>query len=273
MPQFVRDNVTIHYELDGTGIPAVYISGFGDHSNRVLGNLLRHALSQQYQVLSVDNRGSGQTIVGDGASVTLEAMADDIAAIMDQHGITSAHVLGNSMGGCIAMLLALRHPAKVRSLIIAVSFAYSERPSRGEFLLRTGRMMREHNIPLEHINRYNATLLLSDDVFRHEAFIQLWLNGPLDPLFQSNTGFYQQLDALETYDIRDQLERITVPTLVMSSPDDILVPPYLQDEIANGIPHSEMKLYPGGHIFMLLPWCSGQFLQDVLDFWGRHTDK
>ncbi|MBZ0280637.1 MAG: alpha/beta hydrolase [Anaerolineae bacterium] len=271
MPKLQRGNVELHYELDGQGAPVVYISGFGSHSNDMLSAGLRHSISQQYRVLTVDNRGSGQTVVSDGGSVTLEDMADDIAAVMEHHGIGAAHVLGISMGGCIAMLLALRHPAKVHSLIPAVSLPNSNMGTRSEFLLRSTRLMRDQQLPREIINRFNAVYLLSDAVFQYERFMDAWVNAPDDPLRQSRAGFDQQIQALEGYDIREALQNIHVPTLVMSSPDDILVPPSYQDEIAKRIPGAQMKRYPGGHVFMLLPMYNQQFMEDVFAFWAENT--
>jgi len=270
MPKFQRGNVTLYYELDGSGPPAVYISGFGCHSNDLIGTAIRQSLSPQFTVLAVDNRGAGQTITGEGDSVTIEDMADDIAAIMDHYGISQAPMLGVSMGGAIAMTLALRHPQKVKSMVVAVSLAWSQTPSRGIYMLTTSRKMRDAGIPRDLISRYTAVFLLSENSFEYEGLMQAWENSPEDPFQQTQQGFEQQLSAITRYDIRDQLCKINVPTLVMSSPDDLLVPPRLQDEIAKGIPNAEIKHYPGGHAFMVLPMYSPQFFQDVLEFWGRH---
>lgn len=269
MPELQRDNVTLHYELDGKGEPVVYISGFGSHSNDVLSAGLRHSFGRRYRVLSVDNRGSGQTVTPEGTPVSLQAMADDIAAVMDHHGLSAARVVGISMGGCIAMLLALRHPAKVRSLVVAVSLASSNLGSRSEFILRSSRAMRDQKIPSDARNRFSALYLLSDDVFKHDRFIDAWINAPEDPLQQTRLGFDQQMEALAGYDIREAIQQIGVPTLVMSSPDDLLVPPVYQDEIAARIPGAQMKRYPGGHVFMLLPMYNAQFVEDVFTFWAE----
>lgn len=269
MPTLTRENVTLHYELEGSGPPVVYICGFASHSNDVLATLIRQTLSQTYTVLSADNRGAGQTIVGENAPTSFGDMADDIAFIMEHHGMESAHVLGISMGGCIAMLLALRHPSKVKSLVLAVSLAWSPEPSRGRFMLETSRLMRDQGVPREFINRQSAITLLSEELFQYEPFLEAWVNAPRDPYEQSRTGYEQQIAGLTGYDIRDQLPTINVPTLVMSSPDDMLVPPRFQDEIANGIPNAEIKRYVGGHIFMLIPMYSAQFYQDILEFWRK----
>src|SRR5512145_859066 len=138
MPKFLRDGVALHYQLDGSGDPAVYISGFGAHSNDTLASGLRAGLGPHYRLLTVDNRGSGQSPVAAGTTATIADLADDIAALLEQNKMTPAHVLGISMGGCIAMTLALRHPDKVRSLVSAVSLAGDDYPNRGGFLLETG---------------------------------------------------------------------------------------------------------------------------------------
>lgn len=270
MPKFTRGSTTLHYELEGSGAPVVYICGFSSHSNDILGSLIRQEASQNYAILAVDNRGSGQTVVGDGDSVTFPDMADDIAAIMDEHHLGAAHVIGISMGGCIAMTFALRHPEKVKSLIVAVSLANSNLGSRSEFMLRSTRAMRDQGIANEHISRYNAVFLLSEDIFQYEPFMNAWVNAPEDPLQQTSTGFEQQINAFTGYDIRDQLGNINFPTLVISSPDDLLVPPRYQDDIAARIPNAQMKRYPGGHVFMLLPMYHAGFMSDVFAFWSEH---
>ncbi|MBI5668271.1 MAG: alpha/beta fold hydrolase [Chloroflexi bacterium] len=270
MPGFLRNGVEIHYELDGAGEPAVYIPGLGAHSNDVLALALRPVLSERYRLLTVDNRGAGQSCVPAGTVATIDDMADDVAAILDYHGMTPAHVLGISMGGCIAKTLALRHPDKVRSLVSAVSLAHAEYPGRAGFMLETSRMMRNRGVPRDILNRYNAILLLSEAVFRYEAFLDVWVNAPPDPLEMNQAGYDLQKYALERYDIRARLPQISVPTLVMSSPDDLLVPPHFQDEIATLIPGAQIKRYSGGHVFMMLPTQSAQFVQDVLAFWRDH---
>lgn len=270
MPEFIRHGIELHYELEGDGPPAVLVPGMGAHSGDPLSQGLRMAFCSQYRLLTVDNRGSGQSRVPPGTVATIDDMADDIAAILDFHGMTNARVLGLSMGGCVAKTLALRHPDKVRCLISAVSLARSESLSRSAFLLETGREMRSRDIPRDLLNRYNVTFLFSEDVFQHEAFIELWINAPPDPLEMNQAGYDLQTRALEHYDIRDRLAQITAPTLVISSPDDLLVPPRCQDEIAALIPGAQIQRYPGGHVFMILPTWSAPFIEDVLMFWDAH---
>ncbi|MDX1995400.1 MAG: alpha/beta hydrolase [bacterium] len=274
MPTFQRDGALLHYELDGSGAPVVYINGFSSHSNDVLSIGLRRRLAERYTVLNVDNRGAGQTVIRDNRPVTVEDMADDIAAVMDHHNLKSAHILGISMGGAIAMVLALRHPEKVRTLVPAVSLARSNvNGTRTEFLLRSAREMRDQGVPNEFINRFNAVYLLSEDLFQYEPFMNAWVKAPPDPFQQTRAGFDLQVAAMSTYDILDRLPMISIPTLVISSPDDLLVPPRFQQEIAQGIPNAEFREYHGGHIFMVLPMYRETFVDDVFAFWSRHEQQ
>lgn len=272
MPTFQRGDVTLHYELDGTGPPAVYICGFGSHSNDYLAQMVRQALSQHYTLLTVDNRGAGQTVAS-GTDSTLADMADDIVAIMEHHDIDSAPVLGISMGGMIGLTLAVRHPQKVRSQVIAVSSAWSPpAPNRAGFILLQSRTMRDRDMPQDVINTFNALALLSEDIFAsYPGIVELWVNGPPDPLAMTRAGFDLQAAALVGYDVRESIKHVNIPTLVVSSPDDLLVPPRFQDEIAALIPNADMKRYPGGHVFMMLPMYAAQFFEDVLSFWDKHV--
>jgi 3-oxoadipate enol-lactonase len=122
MPEFSHEGAILHYEIEGSGTPVICINGFGAHSNDIFSSRFREVMKEQFQCLSIDNRGAGQTrITAPHTPVTVEMMADDIAALIDHLGLGKAHIIGISMGGCIAMALSLRHPEKVKSQIIAVS--------------------------------------------------------------------------------------------------------------------------------------------------------
>jgi esterase len=97
-----------------SGAPLVILHGL--YGNQ--GNWSTHArqLALQYAVYAFDARNHGQSPHAN--SMRLEELADDVAETMDSLGIASAHVLGHSMGGKTAMLLALRAPQRVRSLVV-----------------------------------------------------------------------------------------------------------------------------------------------------------
>ncbi len=272
MPTFERDNVLLHYELIGTGLPVVYISGFSSHGSDVLSTEIRRMLAGRYQVLAVDNRGSGQTSIPPHHTATIDDMADDIAAIIDHHGLGRVHTVGISMGGCIAMTLALRHPHKVKSQVVAVSLAGADQPNRGGFMLESRHQMRQAGIDRALVNRFSAVMVLGEQDFSYPNLIEAYINAPADPFEQTRSGFDLQSEALRRYDLRPTLHTTTVPTLVVSGADDVLVPPRYQEEIARLIPGARFRQYPGGHITMLLPMYNTQFVDDVVSFWSEFED-
>lgn len=272
MPTLQRDHAQLYYEIGGEGLPAVYICGFGSHSADTLGLLTRGVLGTQTRLLVVDNRGSGHTQTPPGAVATIDDMADDIAAVMAHEGMESAHILGVSMGGAVALTLAVRHPQRVRSLIAAVTLGYSPpMPNRSGFMLQSLREMRDRDIPQDIQARFSALFLLGESPFEYEALMDAWVNAPADPLAQTADGFTLQKYAMEQYDLRPHLGSIQAPTLLMSSPDDLLVPPRFQDELAAAIPNTQIQRYPGGHVFMLLPMYSQTYFADVMAFWESHA--
>ena len=80
--------------------------------------LQRFAFGRRHRCFAVDNRGVGGSS-GAPHPFSLEQMADDAVAVLDAEGVESAHVMGASMGGVIAQILAVRHPERVRSLVLA----------------------------------------------------------------------------------------------------------------------------------------------------------
>lgn len=109
----------LSYTRIGTGTPVMLIQGVG-----AIGNVWRpqvEALRDRYSVIAFDNRGIGaSTIIG--GSLSIEAMADDVLAILDAEEIARCHVVGHSMGGLIAMQVALTSPRRVKSLALLCTF-------------------------------------------------------------------------------------------------------------------------------------------------------
>ncbi|MDX2163730.1 MAG: alpha/beta hydrolase [bacterium] len=270
MPTLARTDAVLHYEIDGAGDAVVLLGGFSQHSHDRVMTVLRGLFARQYRVICVDHRGAGQTTITPHTRASADIMADDIAAVLDHEGIEAAHTLGISMGGIVSNMLALRHPARLRSQVIAVSLAYVPPHNRTNFMLETLRLLRDQGVPLDLINRVGAGMLFGESVFEQEAYIQAVIHAPADPHVQTRQGFDLLMDGLKTLDLRPHLAAIRTPTLVMSSPDDVLAPPHHQQALAAGIPGAAIRHYPGGHLFMALPSQIGPFVQDVSAFWNAH---
>src|SRR3954453_14156250 len=103
----------LSYDLEGTGEPVVFIQGVG-----VSGSGWRYqveGLAKDYRCLTFDNRGLGRSRPN-AEAITVEQMARDTLAIMDAAGIDQAHLVGHSLGGLIALQLALTARKRVKTL-------------------------------------------------------------------------------------------------------------------------------------------------------------
>ncbi len=131
------DGVRLHYEVFGRpgGDPVLMIQGLGADKNGW--DLQRLALAPHYTTIALDNRGAGRSDKPTGP-FSLEQMADDAIAVLDAVGVERAHVMGASMGGAIAQVLAVRHRDRVRSLTLACT-ACSNHPWRRQAAAELGR--------------------------------------------------------------------------------------------------------------------------------------
>src|SRR5438128_464851 len=115
MPRARVNGVELAYEISGEGTPLVILHGA--QGDRSVADGIIPLLGGGYRTLAFDQRGSGDSEKPEGR-YTIALLADDAAALMDHADFSSAHVFGVSMGGMIALELALRHPERVRSLVL-----------------------------------------------------------------------------------------------------------------------------------------------------------
>lgn len=105
----------LHYRIKGEGEPVILLHGlFGSLDN--LGSLAR-ALSENYEVISVDMRNHGRS--PHSPSMKYDELAADVIALMDALSIKDAYLFGHSMGGKTAMQVALNYPGRVKKLCVA----------------------------------------------------------------------------------------------------------------------------------------------------------
>lgn len=113
----------LHYTEQGSGEPLVLLHGNGEDST-----YFEHQIGyfqDRYRVIAIDTRGHGKSPRG-SAPLTLAQFAEDLATFMDRLCIASAHILGFSDGANVAMLFALAHPERVKSLVLNGGNLYPE---------------------------------------------------------------------------------------------------------------------------------------------------
>lgn len=225
------NGVALYYEVSGTGRPVLLLPGLGADIRLLDG--LANALCPSFEVAALDPRGAGRSDKPDTA-YTIDQMADDAAGVLDHLNLGRTVVVGYSMGGRIALSLAIRRADLVERLVLAATSAYTP-PTH-----RFGR-------------RWFATNVLS----------RLPLPKGVDP--QPRYAFERQLEATRAFDCRDQLDAIDVPTLVLHGRRDHMTPCALARELAGGITGARLVVVPGGH-FSLLTMQRRRFANEVTAF-------
>src|SRR4051812_14205955 len=110
----------LNYTVRGDGPPVVFIQGVGVHGDGWRPQV--DAFAPRIRCLTFDNRGMGRSQPV-GEPLTVERMAGDALALMDAQGWESAHVVGHSLGGLVALVLAMRARDRARSLSLLCTFA------------------------------------------------------------------------------------------------------------------------------------------------------
>jgi 3-oxoadipate enol-lactonase len=263
---FVRasDGIRIHYGTTGRAgsPPVVMIQGLGADKN--LWAFQRLALARDYRTIALDNRGAGRSDKPYGA-YSLEQMADDTIAVLDHAGADDAHVVGASMGGVIAQIIALRHPDRVRSLTLACT-ACQQHPWRRELLSEWAQLARRKG--MRTMTSEAARWTIGPRSLRRISPALGWL-GPL-AMSRPPHAFAAQVAAIlaAPEDLEADLGSITVPTLVMVGNQDILTPRGDSEQLAERIPTAELVVISGAaHGFMIEHGTT--FNRILLDFLRR----
>src|SRR5919106_4789152 len=105
------NDISLYYEVHGSGEPVLLIPGLGSDAGTWATFL--PDLKKGYKTILLENRGSARSTKPEGAYTT-QSMAQDAVALLDQLGMERVHLIGKSMGGMIAQILAARHPERVQ---------------------------------------------------------------------------------------------------------------------------------------------------------------
>lgn len=177
MPTVQAHGITLYYEARGTGDPLLLIGGSG--ADLTLFSGVISGLAERHQVIAFDNTGAGRSDKPD-LPYPIEMMAGDAAGLLDALAIGRADVMGISMGGRVALELALSHPGRVGHLVLVCTSAAGRRQRQASVgydasdrlsqihaptLIAHGR--RDMSIPLELAERMHAAIAGSQlEVFR-----------------------------------------------------------------------------------------------------------
>ena len=270
MPFVDHDGLRFYYETAGppTAPPLLIISGLGDYTAKCAWQM--PALAEEFFVMTFDNRGAGRSAAPAGR-YPLRAMADDAAAILSAVGIASAHVFGFSMGGMIALNLALRHSARVRRLVLGCTtaggrlFAHPSQQVLAALTMPPASGDRRRDF-YDGLWTSLGDRCRAENIAVVEQLAEMAIANP-----QSPQAYAGQLEAIATHNVAGRLGEIRAPTLVLHGTADRLIPPENGRLLADHIPGARLILYPdAGHLFFIEE--ADAVNRDIRQFLGEDSD-
>jgi aminoacrylate hydrolase len=237
------DGAVLRVLDDGAGPALLLVSGLGGTAN--FWNPCIPAFATQYRTLRLDQRGIAKSSRG-SAPCTIDQLALDCLAVLDACDIKTAIVVGHSTGGCIAQTMALLAPDRIQACVFSATWGKPSRHRKELFSTRREMLFRD---PVGYA--------CSSVFMGHDAH---WLNNNWSVLENARANapvtseaqhiISERLDALIAFDRCAEVHRIAVPKLVMGARDDLIVPSFLQEELAAMLKHADLHLFEhGGHFF------------------------
>jgi pimeloyl-ACP methyl ester carboxylesterase len=251
-------DLEIWTEQVGAGPDVLLIGGLGDTVESW--QLQLDGLADRYRLTAFDNRGAGRTAMPEG-SVSVEAMADDAAAVLRALDLASAHVAGFSGGSLIAQELALRHPDLVRSLVLQSTW-----PALDTYFRSWARFVRRlaETAPSERAFLEDFFLWIYTPRAHNDGTVDAIVDEVLAfPHKQSTEDLLASLAAFVDHDASDRLPEIAAPTLVLAGGSDMTSRPQLGRAVAELIPDARFELLEGE---------SHQPFQEVPEEWNARVD-
>jgi pimeloyl-ACP methyl ester carboxylesterase len=239
MPRALIDGIDIAWERAGEGPPLLFLHGSG--SSMATNVLLRRPFERHFDVLTLDHRATGESQIPE-RGFTMADCAADALALMDLAGWERCRVLGMSFGGMVALELAVTAPERVERMALLCTSAGGAGGS--SFPLHEGPPS-----PTVIDTRFTPEWLA--DHPRDRTLLEVLAKRAEGKSFDVIRGEGMQLAARRHHDVWDRLDRITCPTLVAAGRYDGLAPLANSEAIAERLPDATLRVYEGGHVFVI----------------------
>lgn len=246
MPHITRNGVKVYYECFGDGSPIVFLHPWS--TNRFIWTFQLMEFARDHRCIAVDHRGHGQSDKPE-SGYAIDEMAADVAAILDDVGVERAILVGNSIGGMIAMQTSLDYPQRVTGNLILSSgtnIGASAPPEMAEAMQKDWRAM--------FSGLLDSAVSTKSKVARPE--IGAFMEGcfRVESNFTEGVFFASVADpgGVFNWDISDRLGDIKQPTLIIAGEEDGATSVEQNQFLADNIPDAEIKVYKDvGHFCQL----------------------
>jgi pimeloyl-ACP methyl ester carboxylesterase len=242
---FTHEGCRFFHRVQGSGPDVLFIQGTGVHGAGWQPQV--DGISSMYRCITFDNRGMGQSQPRGKAPITVKQMADDAWGLL-QHlvphlGKKKVHVVGHSLGGCIALQLALDHPQDIKSLGLFCTAAH------GPGLVKMDLQMIARGLRIQvgtKKSRRSAFLEIVLTPEEHGTWDLEETAARLEPFFGHDLGVtpaiaMKQVRAMGKWSVVDRLSQLApIPTLVCGGGLDLIAKPPLFCSLAQGIPGARL---------------------------------
>ncbi len=264
MPRVSIGDCRIYYERHGAGFPVLFVTGLSGYASYWRDQI--PAFSRNFEAIVYDHRGVGQSDHKGVASV-IERLASDAIGLMDALGLEKVHLIGHAAGAAVAQILAIEHPERFASVVLAAGWTKPDAYFRRIFGLRKellSRLGASAYIQANTLFLYPASYIAANNEMLRQQEAQWLANFPAPETIAA------RIDAIMAFDRTAELARIRTPTLVVATQDDLITPAYFSEELARRIPGAEAKFFAeGGHDFARV--VPREFNQAVHPFLQAHT--
>ena len=273
MPKVKANDVELEYETFGDpAAPAILlIMGLGGQLIHWPDDFCQTLAKAGYHVIRFDNRDAGLSTRLEHAPPVpllkaglfgalglpvrspykLADMADDALGLMDALKLDSAHVVGISMGGMIAQILAAKHPKRVRSLVLLMTTSGHRWLPQPRMEIRMRLIKRPQGRDRESLVRHSMQtwrLIGSPGYPQDDALLRAKVERAFDRAYYPRGLARQTLAIIASGSRAALLRRIHAPTLVIHGADDPLVPLACGKDLARRIRGAQLEVIPGmGH--------------------------
>lgn len=226
------NNICINYQLEGEGKTIVFVHGLSDSLR--YWNVLTNELKKQYEVLSFDLRGHGNSS-DDESDTSIDLYQEDLYQLLKALKIENAVFAGLSLGGNIILDLAINHPEMVNGLIVMSSFTEQNEKLEQIFSDFEEGIEKGFGEFFDIILPYTLT---EDLLIEYEELLE---SVKIEGEKEANTnGIKKGIKAGNGFNITDKLNEIKVPTVVIAGREDDLTDLEIQKKISDNIEGSQL---------------------------------
>ncbi|OLD54450.1 MAG: hypothetical protein AUI56_00095 [Actinobacteria bacterium 13_1_40CM_2_66_13] len=236
------NDIEVAWHEAGRGDPLILIHGLADDHRawrRAVPDLMLH-----HRLLMYDLRGHGETSLG-AADGTLRQLGDDLVTLLDAIEVERADIAGFSLGGTIAMRVAIDHPDRARGIALVATSSRVGHSAAGWYRERVEMVERNDPHLRDTLDKDTADVY-AESPSELEGGLLIRRQSTEDPRGYGNAC--AAMAGLNANPLDPELPRISAPTLIVASELDRHCPPKAAEVIASGIRGSKLEVMRGaGH--------------------------